>query len=169
MNRRELYKTITLMEVESLIHKLVWEFAEQYAPGLVSVNELQSEAHMGFVEAYETYLPGKGQFTTHLHWKVWGRLKSFIRSRSRARRDTEPIIEEIPMPADPMRALREMLTDDAIFVVNISLNPPPSLALALDENPKGRPARKAVSDYLRSIGWKYKRITATFTEIRNAL
>lgn len=76
-------KTVTYLEVRNMLRKIVCDYRRRNGGNF---DELMSEAHLGFVKAYESYDPKRGQFTTHCWWQVMNALKTYSYERVKARR-----------------------------------------------------------------------------------
>lgn len=171
---RQRFKTDTFHDVDRLLRDRVQKFWNRYGDLYGDRDELYSDACVAFVEAYDTYNPDRGAFTTHVVWKVNMHLlrkradaeKAKARGRVPAQLDGEP-----EGRADWLRDLLGVLGDDAREVVRLVTQAPAGLravfAAEAADGPFG--VRLTLRSYLEGLGWSRPRINSSFREVREAL
>ncbi len=153
--------------VEKFVHKLVWAFRSRYG---CEVDELLSEAFMGYMDAVESY-DERTKFVSWVGEKVKFRLMSFVRTQMQRRKGEK--ITDVPQPThpvfDPDEILAKLSPDGQELLGLVIDTPVPILCdiARLGETPANY--RYALRVWLRDCGWAKKRIIETFSEIREAL
>ena len=151
-------------------HKMSATF---YAP----FEDVLSQAHLIFMEAYMTYDPTKGaKFTTWLQWRLVGRLINWLKKEYVEALHVE-INEEVAgaMPEADRFALEDMMqgmSAEARMIVRLVCNTPKELAgiIELTKADGKRDIRRTIGEYLADrFGWTVEEVASGFTEIRVAL
>lgn len=161
--------TETYANVEKLIHSTVHAFARTCKQPYWRWDEMMSEAHAAFMEAYGNYDPSRGaKFSSHLRNRIWWTLLDW--RVAQAKEGTRPV-ESLNgnaegMGAKPLPVLARLtaeLGDDAATVAR--------LACRLDFLPAMRPGgiRRELAAMLRGMGWGWARIIESFGELRNSI
>jgi RNA polymerase sigma factor (sigma-70 family) len=156
--------------VEKFVHMWVWRFRARYG---FPLDELRSEAFMGYVAAVETY-DGRSKFITWVGEKVKGALLTYVRKEASRRRGEYADLDAVPhkpCASFDLDAVLARLTPDAKELVRLVFDTPVPVLMELAELGEETPAnvRYALRCWLRDCGWAVQRITDTFTEVREAL
>jgi hypothetical protein len=140
-------------------------------------DELQGEAHLAFMDAYDTYDPSYGAcFATWASNKVRHRLKEYVRTLSRrAERipvyvphdKDEDLLGEVVQPdthrgcpPDAAELIRAALSDDADILIT---------AGTINDTSSPVSVRLAVYEYFRSLGWGVTRLAEAFGAVREVI
>ncbi len=171
----------TYEKVKKLIYHTVHTFREMnkqgdsYPPDM-TFEDLLSEAHEHFLDAYHKYDPSRGtKLSTWIQYKVFKGLCSTRRlNRQRnfaLRRQSSKALQYVKVYDPAWKKLLCDLSEDGSRVVNLTLYPPIDLQGELG---KGRERtllkhKKALKEFLLEMGWCAKRIKESFSEVRKAL
>lgn len=170
--------TQTFDEVRNLIYSRVNIFYRKYK---LNREDLISAAFLGFMQAYDTFDPKIGEFSTWVCHKVDNRLKDELKAViDRQNRKTYTGFEqhylelipkkEIYQDFDPVEWL-ERLNEDARRVASVVLTKPIDIKLLLGQlgGETSHNWRQALREFLAEIEWDSDRIKATFASIKEAL
>lgn len=157
-------------KVEKFVHSIVWGFRRKYG---LDRDDLVSEAYYGYMTAVETY-DGRTEFITWVGEKVKRRLQTFVRKVFSERTRADVDLETVPQPKTSrefdLDGLMAKLSPDGQEWVTLVLDAPlPVLmdVMELGETPANY--RYAVRTWLKDCGWAMARVTAAFTEVKEAL
>lgn len=188
----------TYEEVRLLICKITNKIVENYRFDDHQREELEAEARLIYAKAYESYDPDKGtKFSTYIYFKVDRRLRDWLAKRGHPTMnavslddDTEAVVSPslAVAPDDFMLCLSEELSEDALHVARLVIDPPKGLHTALriercteSERPSmsvrsegfrqncAPRAMKALHGYLSDCGWSACRILESFAELQDFL
>lgn len=163
-------------EVQNMVFDAAHKLTRKYGGNF---DEWLSEANWHFMKAYYTYDTTVGvKFSTWLLWSLKEVEDKFRRPgkgvkflhRCGELDDTIPTKDQTPL----QRAAAE-LSDDAIAIINLVLDTPTDIKLALldyeGNNSVGLVPKltTCLVDFLHDIGWCSERIGETFYEIGEAL
>ena len=147
-----------------------------------------SDANLAFVKAYHNFDPEKGQFTTHVGFRVQMGLKTELRNRhlrkrpltfseldengqdqiqrKMSKRNCQPRLIEKELPD-----WTEKLSLDSMEIVCLILDTPKDIFLFMKERGRDHPRtfRSCVKYYLRCLGWRRERIINAFEEIKRLM
>jgi hypothetical protein len=164
----------TYLDVERFIHMLVHQAVNKWR---LEYPEALSAAHLGFMQAYESYRPEKGEFLRWVAVKVENRLKDHLREVINQKKHKEVVdfdFELVP-ERDPelfdLDSLLNRMSEDAGEVVKQALKPPSDVKLTLAQLGAETPAnyRQALREFFGYTGWSERRVRKTFMEIRSKL
>jgi len=163
--------TQTYEDVEKLIKYLCWKFQKQRGGDF---DDLLSVANMGFMRAYNTYVPTRSKFTTWVWHCVWNILldemsKSHWRSqREKTSYDTELLekVDPIDERFDLGETLKEYSKDSQVIMKLVLTSPEEILRLCHGEE---KTFRSPVRAYLGKLGWTARRIAESFRDIKMGL
>ena len=161
----------TYADVEKLIEKLVWAHVKRFGRDF---NEALSDAHVGFMHAYERY-DGRVLFSTYCYRCVWGALlNGYNRPGGCSSKKKNDFDKRIYHNSGVF--LRELVTtvytDLGSLTGELSSDAQVAVRLALDLPRVKTPSRlkRHLFHHLReNLGWTAARCIETFTEIREAL
>jgi len=161
----------TYLDVEKLIYKLVWSHVNRVGRDF---NEALSDAHVGFMQAYERY-DGRVLFSTYCYKYVWGALlngynrpggcsskkkndfnKTIYNNKSILMRDLVTIIH------GDLGKLTNELSNDAQTAVRLALDLP-------RVKTPSKWKRHLLRHLQQKLGWTGARCIETYIEIREAL
>ncbi len=160
-------------QFHGMIRAQVYQFARHYNC-MHEIEEMMSEASVGFVRAFQKYDPEKGTtLETWVFTKVRSALMEFIRVRARRMKrsgpllpldDSEALSYEQRSFADVMDSIE--MSEDAKQLVTLILGALPAIRI---ETTKSNPLR-SIREFMREqYGWSNIRAEITFDEIRDAL
>jgi len=165
----------TFEEVRWLVHSFINQYYRKYR---IDRDLLVAAAYYGFMQAYGTYDPRYGEFTTWVGVKVKRRLSDELRKKINERKrvatgaglDLLPDPEVIEPEFDTVAFFRK-LSDDAQTVAGLVISKPIDVRLVLSQLGPDSPAnwRQALREVLGELGWEKDRIHKAFLEIKEAL
>jgi hypothetical protein len=160
------------LQYQNLIRQKAW--ARVRSNPALDFQELCSEGNLAYCEALQTHDPARGQFSTHLTWRLKHRLG---RANSRAidqDNHTTALDEAFQVPdpscsleAGSFRAGVEGLGAEAREVVDLILGSAGELADFTASSVKA--TRGHIRDYLKSLKWPGRKIDEVIGEIKNML
>ena len=150
-----------------LIRQVAHTFARQCGWEL---DEAVAQATLYFLEAYHTLDPDRGRLEPRIQYYVRARLLDDLQKAGRKQ------LFNLPDGAEPARRspdwfdlgeFRELLSDDARFVLDLLFDSPPEMdaALRADRTPGYGAVARALRSYLRGRGWPAPRVAEAFAEI----
>lgn len=155
-------------------HKQVYNIVHKFrARHPLPLEDLISQAKLGFVEACHTHNPAKSKLSTWVHWGVWYSLQNYTNDEAKwynVKRELVGDHKDKDPTFDPVKFCSN-LSKDASTIIRLVLEPPPDItveARELHHRPE-RAMRGAVIEFLRDIGWALSRIAESFSEIKQAL
>lgn len=196
IERRRKQEQQKVSEAFESVRGLVVQTAVQFAKSHnAPLDDIISEAHEAFMEAYRTYKPHKSKFTTHVRHTVWFRLTDrAVRIAERQHRKWNKIDNRWETTSRRVHAdldytesrrnrydwlidLMEGLSADACHVVWIIVQSPAEIADAMTITKTHRRRRnnpESIKDAVKyhlheNLGWRWDRIRKSFSEIRGAL
>jgi hypothetical protein len=153
----------TFDEVKSLVHYFVEEY---YRAHKVDKAELVSAAYYGFMQAYDTYDPKYGEFSTWVGVKVKKRLSDTLRGK--IKHDEKKHLtnvdqnymesvkdrEEPVCDFDPKNWMKK-LSPDAKFVAELVVNTPVDIKFLIAQLGSESPGnwRQAIREFLSELSW----------------
>ena len=151
---------------QNLIHKAAWDRCRRN-PSLV-FDELVSEGNLAYCEALQTWDPDKGQFSTHLTWRLRHHLGR-VNSQAIDHNNNTTTLDDGLQVADPKAgegiwSALENLGAEAREVVSLILGSAGELADFTKGSVKITQGQIRLS--LRSRGWSWRTIESTMTEIK---
>ena len=169
--------TETVKDEENLINKLAWKFCRSFGGRF---EDIQAEANLLFVEAYNHYDETKAKLSTWLYHYIWGRLKNTLRKNrihcyqlpdDRFDEDDAHLEVLLKEPASPFFELMDSASDDVRDIIQLALFPPavPFTDKDFQMGTSYCKARVELRSHLRNLGWTWDRIKESFTEIREIL
>jgi len=162
-------KEQTFQDMDRMLHKLA------HNSGIFDHEEAYQEAALGFAEAYHSYDPSRGSFSTWCYWRAKVNLLEKKRRESRYSQHVDSnsaVVEQttaLRTRSSDFRELLEDLGDDARSIVRLIMELPEDIGSVLLRKRSQRNLRKALHNYLVGLGWTAKQITESFSEIREAL
>jgi hypothetical protein len=166
----------TYKDVDDLVGRFVWDFHLNTG---IELEECRSEGLEGYVEAYHSYQPGRGEFTTWVGVKVRSRLLDLARRLRREGRrlkgavDAAEVAVAKAVPDFRLDEFVEELSEDARTVVSMVFDTPIDVKVVMyrlgGDQDTPQTYRGAIREVLRDLGWTRKRIKESFQEIRRAL
>lgn len=167
--------TSTYEDVEFLIKKTVHEFQKRYGGDF---EELQSHAHLLFMDAWKKHNRERASFPTWCRYRVWYGLLDVLRTKMQKdnRHKQVPLSPDATAPRPWLREFLADLSNDAKMIVMLVLDTPKDIELNMrrrrrlykEEKDRAR-TRRAVREFLRDIGWTKDQVRTAFTEIKEAL
>ncbi len=161
----------TYQDVEKLVYKMAGDHVRRYGGDFA---EVLSDAHVGFMVAYEKFDASRAQFTTCCYWyvrkylfegynKPYGStLKKTEFYRSIRLTDCLELQEVADCPSFDLNALKNELGEDARVVLQLTID--------LPRVPNPTKLQRGLLQHLRKqLGWTVARCIETFGEIRRAL
>jgi hypothetical protein len=151
---------------QNLIHKAAWDRCRKN-PGL-SFGELVGEGNLAYCEALQTWNPNKGQFSTHLTWRLRHHLGR-ANSQTIDHDNHTTALDDGLQVADPkacggMWSALENLGAEAREVVGLILGSAGELADFTMGSVKVTQGQ--IRSSLRSKGWSWRTIESAMTEIK---
>ncbi len=129
-------------------------------------DELQSEAHMGFLDAWASYDPSRGaSLTTWACTKIRHRLRDY---RPQGPKQCSPLaLERIPQPATK----RDCPDDCALLILAALSDVPDVVITAATINSHTSPVslRLAIIEYFRGLGWGVSRLADALELVREVI
>lgn len=172
-SKLKLIVTETYEEVEKFVHKLVNDVSSKYGLDRDDVLEVSL---WGFMQAYLSYIPEKGKFSTWTGYKVKKRISDLIRVKQlEGKRFTTDMDLDIIAKKEYSQLKMEdwlsELPEDARTVASLVLKTPIDVKLSLIQLGKETPAnwREAMREFLLDIGWSRNRITQAFRMVKHSL
>jgi RNA polymerase sigma factor (sigma-70 family) len=167
----------TYRDIEKMIFDICYRFRKQYGDALGSFEDLVGEANVAFMEAYRRYDPAYARFTTWLYWRVFGALMDKLRqvAARNARHPTVGMSKEIESTlvrsrhTDRVDKMISDASDDAAQVLRLIRELPADMELSIRQmGGRATPKRvvRALSEYLRDLGWTSERIGDAIDELR---
>lgn len=164
--------TDTFDEVRGLVYSRINAFAKRVR---ADRDLLVSAGFLGFMQAYDTYDPAVGSFSTWVVYLVDRKLKDVIRDLVRKRPKTSD-----PEALDASNHSRRVwmrrlwlqdLSEDARTAALAVIEPPIDVEVILAGLGPPTPGnlRQAVREFLKEKGWPERRIRAAFFEVQQAL
>ena len=159
----------TYTDVEKLIYHICNKFAAKHGG---DIDDLISLANQVWCDCYAGWKSGSAPFSSYLSTCIWRRL---LGAKRRAMRlptvsttgaDGEMILESRKSSNFQMSEFVSELSQDGRTIISLIFETPAELATEIAQ--KGghtRNIRKAVKDYLKTIGWTCGRIAESFEEI----
>lgn len=178
MNSNNLQSDVLYEDMRLLLYQTVHKFISRYGG---EWDEVLSESHVHFMQAYKTYNPEIAKFTTWLVFSVWhGLLISFVRPKKKQWRKTQLTsnnkLDELPSSYRNlfwMMETMDSLSADARIITSMLLDLPSSVLLGASEKGDGRitptRVRTALQKHLRELGWTMRQIHKAFDEIRRVI
>ena len=160
----------TYNNVEKMIHKICWSFANKYGEDF---EECLSVANESFCKAYESHDSSRGKLTTF----VWSCVLNGLRNNAK-KKNTKTYKTFWSCNTDeenaratwddefPFEHFTRGLSDDASKVIELICDSKDDVA-KLVENGGKVGVIKALSRYLSNIGWSVRQIAEAFTEVRS--
>lgn len=172
MNNHE--STLAYMDFRGLIFQAVNRHRRSHGGNL---DEIESDANFAFMRACRTFDPSKGfRFSTwlwhQLRYGLIGTSQAAAKEGSRPHSDEDPDTVEAGEPGFDLGRLQFEVSEDAALILGLVASPPPDLRMDVRENDKRLTPlawKKALTEYLKDIGWAGHRITESFAEIKEAL
>jgi len=158
----------TYVDVEKLIYRICHNFQDRFGGDF---EEHVSTANEAYMDAYATFDPAKGKFTTLLWTCVWRRLMDVSMTEARRQKTltyNSELVESADRPGFDLGTFTRELSDDAKTVVNLLMDMPGELAEMVGCS-RGVKIRKMLRKFLDDNWWTAKRISGSFKEIREAL
>jgi hypothetical protein len=152
-------------DFQAMVHQAVWKKVKGCGADL---EETLSAGHMAFVEARDTWDPGKGAFSTHL----WNKLRKHLKRVPKAHRPSALFLEDVlDQPSEKgggfFAAQMSGLSKEAKFVVDLVFTAGEELVDMTAA--RVRTSRTSIRQYLMADGWSVRAINRVFKEIREAL
>ena len=159
----------TFSDVDKFIRCICHKFLKHYNFNPCGdYDDLNSEANLIFLDAYQNYDPQKGSFTNHIHFRIWhGLLEKLVENSFLKVKGTSEINELIPAPKEnQLIDLLDELSDDATTITKLLTDTPKDLQdIIIEERKEIKRGKAILFRYLRKVGWTHKRIKETFKEI----
>ena len=161
--------TETYNDVENLINEIVWRFCERYGG---EFKDYRAEANLLFILAYDCFDETKGALSTHLYFRIWKGLLSFIRLKIKQRPspkvDSDVLLQFEDWSWNPFSVvdLIDEANEDVRTLINLIWEPNEEIIntkMKTGQNPCH--FRAVLKNYLRNIGWTQKRVRESFVEI----
>lgn len=140
------------------------------------IEEAESEANLGFMDAVRTYKKRSGPFDKWLRSKVYYALFASLRHKLSQRIHRPHIQAEMDdMPLSAIRFslpdLKSSVSQNSGFIINLVVMQPRDIweRTRLIDNGTNRRLRKAIKEYVLALGWPLKEVHSCFDEIRQAL
>lgn len=167
----ELYQECT-----KRIMKVVWTFYKKYR-SILSFEDLLAEANFRFVYSWEMFhrKEGEANFTTYMTRAVNNGLCELVRKELNYRKRRKDLPERPLEERFDVKNLMMCLSEDASKCVGLSIKPNLNMSqYCAKKIPKGRDfrpsdIRKALSRYLRDVGWTASQIMKAFKEVKESL
>ena len=169
----------TYTDVKCMLFKAAHTFAQRHN---VPFDDMLSEAHVAFIKAFDNYSPKRGRrktkFTTWLYFALHCDLTTAIQKRYKHLNRHEDLDDEVEEartePTFFLADLRTQLSDEALHIVGVLLDPPTEFDTMMrwDRVEKGNSAkcRHVLADYISAdTGWPPEKVHQHFNEIREAL
>lgn len=151
-------------QVEKMLYKLAWKFANQYP---VTFEEAKSEAYFAFMLACQNYNPKKGKFSTWCYFSVWCKLKDMVMKGASDPLTFVEIKEELLGEAPPEKAesldMVEDLSEDAREIISLIVETPQEI---LNEVSSPKTLLKRVKSFLVQMGRSIEAVDRADREIR---
>lgn len=165
--------TETFFEVKNLVYLLVMGFYNTYK---FDYDLCVAEGFYGFLQAYDTYNPNEGSFTTWVHLKISRRLNDLLRIRIKEAKRFISLSEKHDKPKEVIDKFNpeewlQSLSRDARKVARLVLDKPIEIRwyLAKFGLISSGNWKQALRMVLRESGWNDHRIKKSFNEIRGKL
>lgn len=163
---------------ETTVRTVVYQFIGRHGG---EFEETLGNAQVGFMKAFQKMADGRitkdMDEQAHIRITIWHYLIDLHRTATQHRRkektttttDIDLNFFTAPREFDKMEFL-DGLTDDAAYIVQIILDPPPEIAEEATEK-GGTPVklRAAARSYLRRAGWQTSRMAEAFRQVQQAL
>lgn len=162
------------LEVEKLIYHTVHKFIARYGGDF---SDRLSRANELFLKTYNEY-SGRWSFAASVRWVVWtGLLDDVRREAKMANKSRRELIDLTLLscrecPVWDWREWSDNLSTDARDVLRLIFDDEasqPIMKVAELKGGEGRNIRSTIREHLIGTGWTAKRVTETFTEIKEAL
>jgi DNA-directed RNA polymerase specialized sigma24 family protein len=167
--------TAAFEDVERMLHGIVHNAVKRYN---LDHSITLSEAFYGFLQAFDTYSPDKGAFTTWAWTKASRRILDLVRKRAEDLKkppvttdiDLDLIFKEHPQKFN-LEDWLEDLTPDANYVAKLVFYIPSDIKASLVQLRSDSPAnwRFAIREFLSDQEWSDERIKMAFREIKEKL
>jgi len=160
--------TETFKDMEKLICKIAWRFANAYNADL---EEVQAEASLIFLNAMKTYDEEKGRLSTYLTLRItWGLIGYFEKQKKQTAVYSVASFEDIEDLTSNLSVIDilDEVGEDAKTLIDLVLETPVDFMNAI------RPNRKNLRASMRRhatkiLGWTTRHYKETFEEVTNAL
>lgn len=168
-----------LPEELKMIRKIVWSYVR--STGL-EYDELFSEACLAYLESLESYDPTKSKISTYLYHTVGNRLNDLWGWEKRKRE------KELPIPYEDFFFLEQkqeqegfnpeklMLAEERWVELCGELSPEAMMVIEIVNSgtvyvnvDKKQESRRNIRNKLEEVGWKQKKISETFKEIKKLI
>lgn len=162
--------------VRRLIHQQIHRTVGNGA--VYDVDQAQSDANLAFCEAWHTFNPEKGRFTTHVGFRVHVRLLNEMRRNCRRRRHVlfSELTEDVSggfhkHEVDPsLPPWVERLSNDGKALVKLALKQPKDVEWFIAERGSDgiSTVRSCLREFLLQLGWDAERVRNAFQEVKDA-
>lgn len=151
---------------EKMVNRQTWVTHNQFPD--IPFNELQAQANLIYFEAEASYNEEKGAFTTWLMPLLRTRLLQFGKEWTKV-----SYMETLPETGAYMSVEDQIIFRDSIMslsseareVVSILFNSPQEIFTLSGGKYSNRKLRGALRDHLRELGWPWKIIRSSFSEL----
>lgn len=168
--------TETYRDMQMLVAGAAWDFWRTYGG---DIDDLMAQANLIFVDAFDTYDPGRSKLTTWLTFKIRKGLLRYMINENRQelrRVQIDDVFIETHPASNKDFSVMEMLDEmeqDAHIVLQLFLETPRDIMVSiLNGNRRTDHAqahmRRRLKNRLRQMGWTMRRIKEAFEEIREA-
>ena len=166
----------TFENMRGLINEATYQFYTEYGGNF---KELQAEAHLLFILAYNSHKKSKAKLSTWICFRIKKGLLDYIRNKYKEvpsnviENKEEELLRYSRTKKNPVFSTMEFLDnlkDDAQVVVNLVWNPPEDIYYA--NSKKGNHpchTKLLLKNYLLKLGWTGKRIKESFSEISEVM
>ena len=168
MQRRKMSENQAYKKFEPMLHKLAWSFHR--TTGL-EVDDLFSEACVGFLRAFRTYDSTKGELGVRVWVMVSNHLSSYIRTqRSKPLPVYEFMEDGMEDPRKDIEAQEDFadmvgrMSEEAQTLVRVVLSSPEEFLQA-----SARATRGSLTRFLRGQGWSVETVARCFREVKAVL
>lgn len=159
--REETYK-----DVERMVAGLCWKSIRRHGG---EFNEVFAVANYSYSYAYENWDPSLSSFVTWV-WLCVSRAIGDYRHQEKRHRQVGLVENRVltKLPAKVHSGIRELaadLSEDAQTVIQVILDAPAELLAVIQPSPDKPGLLRA---YLLALGWTARRVTESFSELREA-
>jgi len=165
----------TFADLEKMIYHFTYGFVRKYG---LDVEEVKSAAFYGFMQAFHSYDPKVGEFSTWVGTKVTNRvldlLRSSIKNRKRYLTGVDDAVLDRPLedrPGFDFETWLTTLSKDARKVARLAIREPIDVKLVRKQlgQETSEAYRTALRMVLAECGWTKNRTKRAFQEIKEAL
>ena len=168
MQRRKMSENQAYKKFEPMLHKIAWSFHK--TTGL-DVDDLFSEANVGFLKAFRTYDPAKGELGLRIWVMVNNHLSSYLRAqRSKPLPVYEFLEESIEDPRKDIEAqedfaeMMSLVSQETRNLIQVIMSSPEEFIQC-----SARATRGSLTRFLRKSGWSVEKIARCYREVKSVL